>query len=131
MLLLIGTLTTASLTAVDTSAKDWADLNPGDVVEFLLPAEGPQPDQASATDKLVISGGKLIVMDTTGCGGGNHPVQNYSLIDSTGKRSAKGGGIIPTLDAPIRPGTRLSDPGLDATCSINGEPYNRYQATVE
>lgn len=127
VILAVGT----SLLAQGVSAKDWADLQPGDVVTFLLPAAAPMPDQARPEDKLIVTGGKILNIDAAGCGGGVHPVQHYALIDPTGERSPKEGGMIVMLDEPIKPGTRLADPSFDNVCAASGTLYNRFVAVVE
>jgi hypothetical protein len=128
-LVAIGLLISVLTVSVDVNAKEWADLQPGDVLYFLLPASADQP-VPGITETLVFTGGKIIDIDATGCAPGIHPVQHYTLVDTTGRKSAKSGGIIPFISDPVRPGTRLSDPSVDGSCLIGTVEYIRYQGTV-
>jgi hypothetical protein len=131
-LLLAAVLLSVMALPLTATAKKWAQLQPGDIVQFLIPASADQPDPSSTTDKLVVSGGKIIDIDIgPNCGASIQPVQNYALIDSTGTRSPKEGGMIVLLDDPIKPGTLLSDPSPDFTCLIGGVEYIRYSGVVE
>lgn len=118
-----------ALSQGEAAAKKWAELQPGDVIEFLLPA----PEQASLAEALFITGGKLLTIDTTGCTPfiSQHPVQHYTLVDPSGARSPRSGGIIPLTTDPVHPGTRLGQVTLDHTCLIGTELYEYYQGTVQ
>ena len=108
--------------------KKWADLQPGDVIEFLLPAEEPP----SLLETVFISGGQLLTIDTTGCTSPEqHPVQHYTSVDPTGARSSRSAGIIPLTTDPIRPGTRLGSLTPGGTCLIGTVLYTRYAAAVQ
>jgi hypothetical protein len=128
--LLVAMFIAVSMLSFDAEAKEWADLQPGDTLYFLLPASADQP-VPGITETLVFTGGKIIDIDISGCGGGVHPVQHYTLVDTTGRKSAKSGGIIPLSNDPVRPGTRIANPLVDSGCSIGGVDYIRYQGTVE
>jgi hypothetical protein len=129
-LIAIGLVISVLTVSVDVNAKEWADLQPGDTLYFLLPASADQP-VPGITETLVFTGGKIIDIDIGSCGGGVHPVQHYTLVDTTGRKSAKSGGIIPLSNDPVRPGTRIANPLVDSGCSIGGVDYIRYQGTVE
>jgi hypothetical protein len=107
--------------------------NPGDEITFLLPADGTQPDLAAdPKDKLIITGGKLTMIDVTGCGVGSKPVQNAVLVDPGSHRSGRLTGLIVTSQAdPVHPGTKLTNLSLSSTCTAGGTVYNRYTGTVE
>jgi hypothetical protein len=130
--LLIPVLVALALSPVVTVARDWEDLREGDIVTFLIPLDSPQPILSPTSDTVVLTGGKVLGIVIVGCGTGTHAVQHYTIIDATGKRSARSGGIIAvTIGNPIRPGTRLGQLTFDTQCSINGVEYVKYQGTVE
>jgi hypothetical protein len=105
----------------------------GDIVEILIPAAGAQPEpNPDPKDKLIITGGKITTTDITGCGAGTHPVQNAVLVDPDAARSGRIVGVIISSQTDrVHPGTKLKGLQLDATCTIAGTAYNRYNGTVE
>jgi hypothetical protein len=109
--------------------KNWADVQSGDVIDFLLPA----PEQAALAEAVFITGGRLLTIDTTGCTPftGQHPVQHYTLVDPTGTRSPRSGGLVPLTIDPVHPGTRLGQLTFTHTCLIGGVLYHYYQGTVQ
>lgn len=127
--LLVLVLVALALMPAGTTAKEWQQLVEGDIVTFLIPLDAPQPNLT--TDTVILTGGKVLEIDIVACGVGTHPVQNYTIIDATGSRSPRNGGIIPVTTEPVRPGTRLGALTFDTQCSINGVEYVRYQGTVE
>jgi hypothetical protein len=72
------------------------------------------------------------MVDTFGCGGGSHPVQNAVLVDPDAARSGRIVGIIIAYATdPVHPGTKLNFLNFDSPCTIGGTSYNRYTGTVE
>lgn len=127
--LLAAVLLSTSLLSFEAEAKNWEELQSGDPVTFLISADADQPSATS--DKVIFSGGKILSIDATGCGGGERPVQSYVLVDPTGERSPKESGIIAMTANAIRPGTSLVNLTFVTRCSIGGVTYMRYDGIVE
>lgn len=119
----------AALCPGSAEAKKWSELQPGDVIDFLLPA----PEQASLAESLFITGGKVLTIDTAGCTPpvAQHPVQHYTLVDPAGTLSPRSGGIVLLTTDPVRPGTRLGQLTFTHTCEIGGVLYHYHQGTVQ
>ena len=127
--LLISVLTAGGVGAGGAEAQE-----PGDTITFLLPASGPYPDLlGDPMSKVIITGGPVTMIDTTGCAPGSHPVQNAVVVDSTMRTVERAEVIIVSQTEPVRPGTKLKFVTLDSTCVIAGTltPYNKYNGTVE
>ena len=113
-------------------------LNAGDVVVFLLPAGGHQPDpHHAATDTFIYTGGQVTRIDAFGCyANTSAPVQNAALVERPGGRSGRIVGVVTVArtggsNDPVGPGTRLTSLILEAWCTAGGTAYLRYRGTVD
>jgi hypothetical protein len=132
-ILLLNLIVGIFILPVETHARRWAELFPGDIISFIIPDSAPQPNVT--TDTVIVTGGKVVDAEVPGCGapGIAFPVQHYAIVDVGGDRSARNGGLIVTTfhDGPVRPGTRLGSLTFDTTCFIGGFPYQKYVGTVQ
>jgi hypothetical protein len=110
---------------------------PGDGIQFLIPATENQPQPTNTPqEKLIYSGGRLTSVDITGCGAGNRPMQNAVLVDPAGGRSGRIVGVITVSQTdPVPPGTRVGNLALIGPCVIVSSgvpvPYMRWEGIVE
>lgn len=106
----------------------------GEVITFLLPAAGNQPEPPVApTDKLIITGGRITTNDATSCGGPSAAqVQNAVLVDpGPNGRSGRILGVILYRGESAAPATKLQSLAYSEDCTVGGTAYKKYTGTVE
>jgi hypothetical protein len=132
-LILIGLLV-AVFAAGGVLAGDAEAVESGDVVVVLIPIDSLQPvPPVRPNDRLIIRGGPTTTTDTTGCETGTYPVQDATLVDTSGRPGGIEGLVTISQSDPLPPGTRLINLSevSPSPCTTNTTTYRRYEGIVE
>jgi hypothetical protein len=118
-----------------SSARAQDRLPEGTVVTFIVPTG----TEIKLDDMVIFTGRSSGTIDATGCGGGEHHVQQVMIIDPGGGRATRTRveSIVLSQETPVRNGTRLTNlalvpPGsVTPSCAIGSTGYDKYSGTVE
>jgi hypothetical protein len=120
----------ASVWSAGTAKADHVQV--GEVVTFLIRADAAQPGGIGGvtTEEIKFLGGPKLVMDVSGCGTGERPVQRIQIRSFVGAPTETVEAIIVSVTEPVEAGTRAGNGTFSTICSIGSTLYNRYEFTV-